>query len=116
MKKLIFTLTCIAFLVGACVPKDPAPAHDNPEELAEKVEHEAEQDFNVDEAEASYGSCIGCHGQNLEGASGPPLKNQGLDYQQILSTIKNGATGMPGGLVKGNEAENLAAWIADQNK
>jgi len=33
--------------------------------------------------------------------------------EEILAIIEKGRGQMPGGLVKGDEAKNLAAWLAD---
>lgn len=59
-------------------------------------------------------SCVGCHGQNLEGGVGPALKGNNLDEKQILEVLENGKGQMPAGLVSGEDAKNLAAWLADQ--
>ncbi|WP_349409575.1 cytochrome c551 [Pseudalkalibacillus sp. SCS-8] len=59
-------------------------------------------------------NCANCHGQNLEGRNGPKLENIGskLSKEEILTMIKKGGGGMPGGLIRGEEAENVAAWLA----
>jgi alcohol dehydrogenase (cytochrome c) len=68
-------------------------------------------------AEAIYKkSCISCHGQNLEGGSGPNLQHVGtsMTEEQILNQILNGGGRMPGGLVKGDQAAALAKWLAEK--
>lgn len=60
-------------------------------------------------------ACISCHGQNLEGmGSFPALNNVGsrLSQEEILNVINNGQNGMPPGIVKGDEAEAAAAYLA----
>ncbi|GAB7386694.1 hypothetical protein BSNK01_05300 [Bacillaceae bacterium] len=60
-------------------------------------------------------NCMSCHGQNLEGGAGPKLSDVGarMSKEEILQIIQNGKPPrMPGGLVSGQEAENLAAWLA----
>ncbi|WP_246055331.1 c-type cytochrome [Pseudalkalibacillus caeni] len=61
-------------------------------------------------------SCAGCHGKNLEGLNGPKLEDVGsrLSKEEILTKIKNGGGGMPGGLVSGEKAENLASWLSEK--
>lgn len=61
-------------------------------------------------------SCASCHGENLEGASGPALKDVGkkMGKDEILKQIEEGSGGMPGGLVKGDEAKNVAEWLAEK--
>jgi cytochrome c551 len=59
-------------------------------------------------------TCAGCHGQNLEGYVGPNLQKIGnkLNEKQILEVITKGRGQMPGGLVTGEKAKSLAAWLA----
>lgn len=61
-------------------------------------------------------NCASCHGKNLEGKNGPELKDVGSDMSkdEIRKQIKNGGGGMPGGLIKGDEADNVAAWLASK--
>lgn len=80
-------------------------------------ESAADASYDADAAKASYqSSCAGCHGGNLEGGAGPALSDVGsrLSKDEILDIIKNGRPGMPAGLLQGDEAENVAAWLADQ--
>lgn len=61
--------------------------------------------------------CGTCHGGQLQGAGAPALDAIGAKYTEaeILDIINNGTNGgMPGGLVKGEEAEALAAWLAEK--
>ncbi|MCF6411020.1 c-type cytochrome [Pseudalkalibacillus salsuginis] len=70
---------------------------------------------DVAAAEKSFEqNCASCHGQNLEGrGNAPSLEAVGKEMSQdeILQKIQNGGGGMPGGLIKGEEAENVAAWL-----
>jgi cytochrome c551 len=61
-------------------------------------------------------NCASCHGNNLEGGTGPALKQIGKEdsKDEILKQIKNGGGGMPAGLINGDEAENVAAWLASK--
>ncbi len=73
--------------------------------------------YDADAADSSFQqSCASCHGGNLEGVSGPPLNDIGasLSQDEILDAIENGRTGMPPGLLTGDEADNVAAWLADK--
>ena len=61
--------------------------------------------------------CATCHGGNLQGMGNTPALNDigsHLSEEEILNVIENGQGGMPGGLVKGEEAEALAAWLAEK--
>ena len=46
----------------------------------------------------------------------PALNDIGSRFseEEILDIIVNGQGNMPGGLVKGEEAEALAAWLAEK--
>ncbi|KGR80004.1 c-type cytochrome [Ureibacillus manganicus] len=60
-------------------------------------------------------ACISCHGANLEGMGNfPALNNVGsrLSQEEILNVINNGKGGMPGGIVKGEDADAAAAYLA----
>lgn len=59
-------------------------------------------------------SCAACHGGDLTGGAGPALANVGSKYSQeeIESIIAKGQGIMQGGIIKGEEATAVAAWLA----
>ncbi|MFC4558838.1 cytochrome c550 [Virgibacillus kekensis] len=63
-------------------------------------------------------NCASCHGADLSGAAGPALNKIGSEYSkdEILEIIKTGfpESGMPGGLVQGEQADALATWLAEK--
>lgn len=61
-------------------------------------------------------NCISCHGDQLQGRNGPRLTDVGdrLSEEEILNVIQKGAPGMPGNLIKGEEAERVAKWLSEQ--
>ncbi|MEM1502195.1 cytochrome c [Domibacillus sp. 8LH] len=66
--------------------------------------------------EAHYkSSCISCHGSNYEGGAGPSLVGVGekLSQEEIQDIVVNGKGGMPAGLVPQENAEAMAAWVAE---
>lgn len=69
-----------------------------------------------DAARTYQNKCLSCHGQNLEGGVGPKLSDVGtrLSKEDIEKTIANGKGQMPGGLVKGDEAKQVAAWLSEK--
>ncbi|TQR17618.1 cytochrome c551 [Psychrobacillus soli] len=70
---------------------------------------------SVDAEKIVSAKCISCHGGNLEGqGSFPALNDVGsrLSEDEILNVIENGRGAMPGGLVTGEEAQEVAAWLA----
>ena len=60
--------------------------------------------------------CASCHGADLAGVSGPGLENVGshLSSDEILDIIENGQGSMPGGLLTGDDAKEVADWLAEQ--
>lgn len=128
MKKLLMAVAGASILtLAACgggkpaekAPETPAaptetPAPEANEPEANEPETGGEVTYDAAAAEASYKSCAGCHGGNLEGVSGPALKGTGLSAEEILDIIENGRGTMPAGLKTGDEAKNLAAWLAEQ--
>lgn len=62
-------------------------------------------------------NCASCHGDDLEGeGDSPSLESVGDDMSEdeILEQIENGGDGMPGGLIEGEEADQVAKWLSDQ--
>ncbi|MBY6035457.1 cytochrome c [Fictibacillus nanhaiensis] len=82
--------------------------------------HQASQDKEkaaMDPQAIYKQNCSSCHGQNLEGNVGPALDKIGGTYssEEIAEVIKNGkGSGMPAGLVKGEEAKILVNWLAEK--
>ncbi|MDQ1144364.1 cytochrome c551 [Bacillus sp. SORGH_AS 510] len=59
--------------------------------------------------------CSSCHGGDMKGGMGPNLTKVGSKYSkdEILDILKNGKSGgMPAGLVSGDEANQVAEWLA----
>jgi menaquinol-cytochrome c reductase cytochrome b/c subunit len=58
--------------------------------------------FAVEEIWTAQASCMGCHGQHMEGGMGPSLQKVGGKYtaEQIADIIKKGKGQMPAGLIK----------------
>ncbi|KIL46021.1 cytochrome c550 [Jeotgalibacillus campisalis] len=85
-------------------------------------EEAAEEEGSGEEAgggdfdpEAHYQStCIGCHGENYEGGTGPALEGVGerLDESEIADIMLNGKGAMPGGQVDDANADAMAEWVA----
>lgn len=59
-------------------------------------------------------SCASCHGGELEGIIGPSLKKVGVKYSEkdIEKIIHDGRGSMPSGVLQGNDAKSVAAWLA----
>ncbi|MFC5604664.1 cytochrome c551 [Sporosarcina koreensis] len=71
----------------------------------------------VDADKVFQANCATCHGGNLEGrGTAPALANIGsqLSESEIHDIIENGKDGMPGGLIKGEELDAVAKWLAEK--
>lgn len=84
----------------------------------EDVELVAEDDPGYEIYKANQ-SCLGCHGEQLQGgASGPSLLGVGgrLSAEEIENVINNGRGAMPGGMFQGTDEEKqqLIDWLAKQ--
>ncbi|HJH10238.1 MAG TPA: c-type cytochrome [Metalysinibacillus jejuensis] len=62
--------------------------------------------------------CISCHGGDLKGqGSTPSLIGTGKSADELQDIIENGSPdfpGMPPGLIKGDDAKEVATWLAEQ--
>lgn len=61
-------------------------------------------------------NCSACHGNDLEGNSGPELTDVGSKYSadEIVDIIHEGIGGMPAQTqVSDEDAQTLADWLAD---
>ncbi|WP_018661461.1 cytochrome c550 [Heyndrickxia acidiproducens] len=60
-------------------------------------------------------NCVTCHGDNLQGSSGPSLHGVGekLSKDKIKDVLKNGTSGgMPAGLVPPEHTDEMADWVS----
>lgn len=128
MKRLSYILLAGALVLSlnACARNDANPPADgnNTNQPAENQpgnnqpgNNQPAAGVDVSRAEATYkNNCASCHGNNLEGIAGPDLTKVGSRYskEQIIGIIQNGKGIMPKNLVTGEEAENLAAWLASK--
>jgi mono/diheme cytochrome c family protein len=59
-------------------------------------------------------NCATCHGEGGEGGGiGPRLMGRDVSIDEARSTIENGAGVMPGGLVSGQDLEDVLAYLKD---
>ncbi len=57
-------------------------------------------------------TCSGCHGHDATGGIGPSLHGIGLTAAQVETIVASGRGVMPAGLVKGQEAADVAAYVS----
>lgn len=108
-KKLLAAIFGSVLVLGACGGDDEGDSNagsDNNDGSSVAVDAEA----------VVQQKCISCHGGNLEGASAPALDKIGADLseEEIHTIIVDGKGGMPGGLIKGDDADAVAAWLAEK--
>ncbi|HLQ83410.1 MAG TPA: cytochrome c [Pseudogracilibacillus sp.] len=96
--------------IGVSQRADIQNAEENGGETEEVTEEEAS------DPEALFAnSCASCHGGDLTGGAGPDLTTVGanLSAEEIEDVILNGQGTMPPGLLQGQEANEVAAWLAE---
>src|SRR5699024_11119032 len=79
----------------------------------------AEEEVVAEDPEEIFAnSCASCHGGDLTGGAGPDLTSVGSDHskEHILSVIDEGQGAMHAGLIQGEEAEELTAWLAEMDE
>lgn len=105
-KKLLATVFGAILVLGAC------GGGDSKKEEGTTGGESSTSDIEV----VVQKSCGTCHGGNLEGASAPAIDKIGakLSEEEIHDIIVNGIGGMPPGILKGEEAEEAAAWLASK--
>lgn len=106
--KLLATLFGAALVLGACGGgNSSAPKEDDTTGGASA---------DVDAEQVIQQKCISCHGANLEGGAGPALDKIGADLSQeeIHDIIINGEGAMPPRIIEGDDADAVAAWLAEQ--
>lgn len=108
-KKLLGVMFGAALVLGACGGGDNAGEN--------KDTNTGGSTASVDAEQVVQQSCVSCHGGNLEGAGGAPaLADVGsrLSEAEIHDVIVNGLPAMPGGIIKGEDAEAVAKWLSEK--
>lgn len=113
-KKLLAVIFGAGLMLAACGGNnDKEVGKDNTNNAGTTTNQTA----SVDAEKIVNSKCIACHGNNLEGQGNfPALNNVGsrLSEDEILNVIENGRGGMPAGLVTGDDAKAVAAWLAEK--
>jgi cytochrome c551 len=108
-KKLLAAIFASLLVLGACGGGGDKTKDDG-------ATTGGEDTASLDVEKIVNNKCIACHGNNLEGGSAPGLTDVGskLSESEIHDIIINGQGGMPGGLIKGEEATAVAKWLAEK--
>jgi mono/diheme cytochrome c family protein len=94
---------------GATAPAEPEqPGGEEPGDGGEAPAGDVDAGLQVFSV-----NCAGCHLNNGQdaGGIGPQLAGGGRDAEPIEDVIVNGQGAMPGGLVSGEELENVVAYV-----
>ncbi|MCA1021409.1 c-type cytochrome [Halobacillus litoralis] len=78
---------------------------------------QTEETASADPEEMYQNKCSSCHGGDLSGGAGPNLQEVGSRYsaEEIQDIIINGkGSQMPPGLYTGEQAAQLAEWLAEK--
>lgn len=114
--KLIGSLVVSILVLTACVQENPPEG--NQQQPSDREEDQAGGAVEQVTAENIYNNnCASCHGQNLEGVSGPSLQQVGDEYSQeeIEDIISNGKGRMPAlKQIPDDQRTLLAEWLVEQ--
>ncbi len=112
MKKLLIMIFVFALVAGLLV----ACGSDNKSSQPNNNTGGTSQPAGVDPEKIYAANCSSCHGGNLQGGAGPKLDDIGtrLSKDDILLVIQNGKGFMGANIIKGEEADAVAAWLADK--
>lgn len=115
---LFFGTTLVLSACGGGETTDEEPAG-VPVETPEVDEGSGDggESSSVDAEQVVQQNCTSCHGQNLEGQGNfPPLNDVGsrLSEEEIRTIIDEGQGAMPPDIIEGEEADAVAAWLAEQ--
>lgn len=112
-KKLLALLFGTSLVLAACGgggDKEDADAAKN-----DTGSKDTTETASAGDAEKVYGQyCAACHNADLSGGVGPELKTVGsrLSKDEIATVLKDGRNAMPAGLIKGEELDAVAEWLA----
>ena len=105
-KKLLAAIFSAGLLLAACGGDDDSTTGSEGGTETASVDAEA----------VAKQKCVSCHGGNFEGQGNfPALNDVGSRYseEELLDIILNGKGRMPGGIIKGEDAEAVAAYFAE---
>ena len=116
----VFAVIALAGLVAACGTTDEDPATSANTEEAQTTPAPADPDQPLSAAEEhgrelfveNCGSCHTLDAAGTQGSIGPNLDEAQADEAEVLSKIEEGPGPMPSNLVSGQDANDVAAFVA----
>lgn len=121
MKKWLFAILLgSALVLGACGGDNDDNNNNNGNDNNQQEENgnNNEENGNSEDtaaAESVYkNNCASCHGDDLDGISGPSLEAVGSEYDadEIADIIENGKGGMPPQDVADDDRVEISEWLA----
>jgi len=113
-----FSIVLLYAVLGLAVPALVIAGNDQSEGGTPPVQHVDASSQIEDGKELFRQTCATCHtlaAANAHGATGPNLDDIGeMTVERVQEAIKIGGTGqkrMPAGLLEGEDAENVAAYV-----
>lgn len=113
-KKLLALLMGTSLVLAACGGGEDTADQDTSKNEGSET---ATETADAGDAQKLYEQkCMSCHGQNLEGGVGPKIADVGsrLSQEDIEKIIAEGKGAMPPKLLEGDEASQVAAWLAEK--
>lgn len=107
----------IALLMGTTLALAACGGNDNDAKPAGNGNDTGTETASNGDAEKFYqNKCSQCHGQNLEGGVGNDLTSVGsrMSVEEIEDIIAKGSGAMPANLLTGDEAKEVAEWLAEK--
>ncbi len=113
---IIAVLGIVAMIIVSAAGINQREAIQNQEENGGEQQEESGETASGSPEEMFQSKCASCHGGNLEGGVGPNLTEVGSRYsaEEIQDIIVNGKGSMPPGLYTGEQATQLAEWLAEK--
>jgi mono/diheme cytochrome c family protein len=113
-----YGIPVLDLLLGAAVPAAVIASRGEAEGGVGKLRTDAPTQQEKDGKLLFRQTCWSCHNLDAvqaQGVTGPDLDELGLDRQRVLNAIKRGGTGdgrMPAGLLQGEDAQDVATYVA----
>lgn len=117
MALLLGTSLALAACGGGTDTTEEEPAGTPVDAPEESTTGEGSEQSSVDVQQVIQQNCTSCHGQDLAGQGNfPALNDVGsrLSEEEIRTVIDEGQNGMPPDIIEGEEADAVAAWLAEQ--
>lgn len=119
-KTILIILACAtALFVAGCGggdSKSDSPKSDSSSSSSDSASKDPAFDTSRELFKTSCGGCHQLADADAVGSVGPDLDKAKMTTESVLAQIKNGGGGMPADLIKGDDAEQMAEYVAATSK